>query len=86
MNKIEQLQNEITTLKAKIKELSTPSLFWEVDNPENGAECIYDLISDFYEEDTIGKIIEFQVAAILPNIKVKVLGEDEDSSIKIEYL
>lgn len=86
MNQIEQLQNEIATLKAKIEELETPNIFWLVDNPENGTECIYDLVSDFYDEATVGQILEFEVAARLPNIKVKVLGDDEDGSINLEYL
>lgn len=86
MNQIEQLQNEIATLKAKIEELETPNIFWLVDDPENGVGCIYDLISEFYDESTVGQILEFEVATRLPNIKVKVLGDDEDGSINLEYL
>jgi hypothetical protein len=35
---------------------------------------------------TIGQVIEFTCAKKLPNIKVKVLGDNEDGSLNLKLL
>jgi hypothetical protein len=70
----------------RIEELEKPSIFWEKENPEYSVLSPEESISEYMDSDTIGKVIEFTCAKELPNFKVKVLGDNEDGSINLEYL
>lgn len=69
-----------------IKELEKPNIFWERENPEFSVLSPEENISEYMDSDTIGKVIEFTCARELPNFKVKVLGDNKDGSINLEYL
>jgi len=83
---IADLESKINELKAKIEILEHPDIFWLVDDNENGSDTPYDLISEFIDDDSIGSIVEFEVASRLPNIKVRIMPFNENGDIKLEYL
>lgn len=80
------LANESHYKSEHIKRLQQPNIFWHKDNPEDGMESAEELVSQFIDEDSVGQIIELEVAVRLPNIKVKILPDNSDGSVNLEYL
>jgi len=79
-------QAKIDELEAKIKKLEQYDIFWLVGDPENGCDSAEELVSQFIDADSIGKIFELEVAHRLPNINVKILPDDDHGRTEIEYL
>jgi len=83
---INLMQLEIDTLKARVKQLERPEIYWLPDCPEDGCDSPYELLSEFVDKDSVGLVIELEVAHRLPNIKVKILPFNKNGDIEIEYL
>ena len=80
------MAHEIETAIELIEKLEKPDIYWCKDNPEDGMECAEELVSQFIDEDSVGQIIELEVASRLPNIKVKILPDNEHGGVELEYL
>jgi len=79
-------QAKINELEAKIKKLEQPDIFWLTDDPENGCDSAEELVGQFIDEDSIGQIVELEVASRLPNINVKILPDDANGRTELEYI
>ena len=83
---IANMESKINELKVKIKELEQPDMFWCVDDSDYGMDSAESLIEQFIDKDSTGQIFELEVACMLPSIKVKVLPDNSDGSLNLEYL
>jgi len=87
---IMNMESKINELKAKIKKLEQPDIFWLKDDSENRSDNPYELISEFVDKESISSIVELEVASRLPNMKVKILpcnDNDNDNGVVelVEY-
>lgn len=78
--------NDEKTYTQAMEDAGKSHIFWHKDNPEDGMESAEELVSQFIDEDSVGQIIELEVAIRLPNIKVKILPDNSDGSVNLEYL
>ena len=76
----------IHELELQVVSQSNPTIFWEKENTECSVCSPEESISEYMDAETIGQVIEFSCAKELPNFKVKVLGDNDDGSINLEYL
>ncbi len=83
-NTIMNMEAKIKQLEAEIKELKQPNLYWLVGNPESGSDSLEGLLEEFIDDTSIGEIFELEVAHRLPNIKVRILPDDDDGHIQFE--
>lgn len=81
---IDALHNQLAEAQRRIKELETPTMFWDFNNPEHGAYgSPYHAICDGDYDN--GAELSFMTARALPTTSVRVIHDDE-GNYDYEYI
>lgn len=81
---IRSLKAQLAEAKSRIKELETPTIFWDFNNPEHGAfDSLYSAICDGDFDE--GTEVSFMTARALPTKTVRIT-RDSDGDYDYEYI
>ena len=81
---IDNLRTQLAEAQRRIKELETPTMFWDFNNPEHGAfdSPYYAICDGDFDE---GAEVSFTTARALPTKTVRVT-RDSEGSYDYEYI
>lgn len=84
LQQLHELRTQLAEAQRRIKELETPTMFWDFNNPEHGAfdSPYYAICDGDFDE---GAELSFMTARALPTTSVRVIHDDE-GNYDYEYI